>query len=169
MKVFSDLSHFLFEMEEHYGHHKLKQTNKEVLVQCGITVHPEPCPVPTDFSMDACQDSLPLDLGDVYLESQGSIVQFDLTLKNICPGKRTALAVILTELDSSGNEQQRGMKTMTIPAHTASGCRDIRVECIRFILPSDLNFASSVSGCRGRNFKVRLMAHSIDTDFRCCD
>ncbi len=82
----------------------------EVFVQCGIIVHPEPCPVPIDFSMEGCQDSLKLDLGDVYLESQGRIVQFDLTLKNICPGKRTALAVILTEIDTSGNEQQRGLK-----------------------------------------------------------
>ncbi|MBB5264288.1 hypothetical protein HNP82_001399 [Catenibacillus scindens] len=62
--------------------------------------------------MEGCQDSLKLDLGDVYLESQGRIVQFDLTLKNICPGKRTALAVILTEIDTSGNEQQRGLKTI---------------------------------------------------------
>lgn len=141
----------------------------EVFVQCGIIVHPEPCPVPIDFSMEGCQDSLKLDLGDVYLESQGRIVQFDLTLKNICPGKRTALAVILTEIDTSGNEQQRGLKTITIPAHTATGCRDVRVKCIRFVLPEDLNSGTSSSMCRQRNFKVRLIAHSIDTDFRCCN
>ena len=143
----------------------------EVTVDCPITVTPEPCPVPISFSLSRCQDSLVLDLGNVFLESQGRIVQFDITLKNICPGKRTALAVILTEVDSSGKEYQRGMKTLTIPAHYASGCRDILVQCVKFILPEDLctDTNCTASMCRQRNFMVRTFAHSIDTDFRCCE
>ncbi len=143
----------------------------QVNVDCPIIITPEPCPVPVNFSMDSCQDSMTLDLGDTYLESQGRIVQFDLTLKNICPGKRTALAVFLTETDPAGNQLQRGMKAMTIPAHNAPGCRDLHVKCIKFILPEDTDTlaAAAPTMCRRRNFQVRFFAHSIDTDFRCCE
>ena len=71
-----------------------------------------------------------VDLGDVYLESQGRIIQMDVTIKNVCPGKRVALAAILTEVDQDGIEHQRGMKSITIPAHSFPVCRDVLVKCI---------------------------------------
>ena len=95
----------------------------------------------------------------------------NVTVKNVCPKKRVALAVILTEVGEDGMEYQRGMKTITIPAHNFPGCRDILVKCIKFVLPEDL----AVSGgnpetlCNIRQFKVRTIAHNIDTDYRCCD
>ena len=103
----------------------------------------------------------------MYQESQGRILQLSVTLKDICPGKRTALAAILTEVDQQGNEYPRGIKTLTIPAHTASGCRDIRVRCIKFVVPEDLDVSggSPPSTCDQRNFKARFIAHSIDSDF----
>ena len=110
-------------------------------------------------------------MGDVPIEYQGCILDISMCLKNVCPGKRVALAVILTEVDEHGVEYQRGMKALTIPAHNAPNCRDVRVRCIKFVVPEDLD----VSGCRcggmcsQRNFKVRLIAHNIDTDFRCCE
>lgn len=143
-----------------------------VLVDCGIVVDPEPCPVPIDLKVEGCEDSVEVDLGDTYLESLGRIVQLDVTVKNVCPGKRVALGVILTEVDANGDEYQRGMKAITIPAHTSPSCRDILVKCIKFVLPEDLDVsAGSVpnSMCNTRNLKVRLIAHNIDTDFRCCD
>ena len=143
-----------------------------VLVDCGIVVDPEPCPVPIDLKVEGCEDSVEVDLGDTYLESLGRIVQLDVTVKNVCPGKRVALGVILTEVDGNGDEYQRGMKAITIPAHTSPSCRDILVKCIKFVLPEDLDVsAGSVpnSMCNTRNLKVRLIAHNIDTDFRCCD
>lgn len=76
--------------------------NPAVYVDCGIVIHPEPCPVPVEFTMEGCQDSITVDLGDTYLESLGRIVQVDVTVKNVCPGKRVALAAILTEVDSKG-------------------------------------------------------------------
>ena len=48
----------------------------------------------------------------------GCIIQMDVTIKNVCPGKRVALAAILTEVDEHGMEYQRGMKALTIPAHS---------------------------------------------------
>lgn len=91
-----------------------------VRVECGIVVNPEQCPIPVDLSVGGCQDSLVVDLGDTELESLGRIVQLDVTVKNVCPGKRVALGVILTEVDSEGMEYQRGMKAITIPAHMLS-------------------------------------------------
>ncbi len=111
-----------------------------VLVDCGIVVDPEPCPVPIDLKVEGCEDSVEVDLGDTYLESLGRIVQLDVTVKNVCPGKRVALGVILTEVDANGDEYQRGMKAITIPAHTSPSCRDILVKCIKFVLPEDLMY-----------------------------
>ncbi len=142
-----------------------------VTVDCGIVVVPEPCPHPIDLTVGGCQDSIVVDLGDVYLESLGRIVQLDVTVKNVCPYKRVALGVILTETYPHGVEYQRGMKAITIPAHTYPTCRDILVRCIKFVLPEDLNVSCGKPGamCGPRNLKVRLIAHNIDTDFRCCD
>lgn len=142
-----------------------------VLVECGIVVNPEPCPVPVNLTIDGCQDSVVIDAGDAYLESLGRILQLNVTVKNVCPGRRVALAVILTELDPNGEEYQRGMKAVTIPAHNSPSCRDILVRCIKFVLPEDLDVSGGTPKaiCNPRNFKVRFIAHNIDTDYRCCD
>lgn len=142
-----------------------------VEVDCGTVVTPEPCPTPVNFTVDGCQDSAEVDLGDVYLESAGRIVELNLTVKNVCPHRRTALGIILTEIDCAGKEHPRGMKTVTLPAHSAPSCRDIRVKCIKFVLPDDLDVSCSQGGsmCGARNLRVRVIAHNIDTDYRCCD
>ena len=111
-----------------------------------------------------------VDLGDVFLESQGRIVQLNLTLKNVCPNKRVALGVVLTEVDDNGTEYPRGLKTFAIPAHSRPSCQDILVKCIKFVLPEELNVSGNTTAmCNARNLKVRVIAHNIDTDFRCCD
>ena len=142
-----------------------------VIVDCGIVVNPEECPNPIDFSVEGCSDAVLVDLGDTYLESMGRIVQMDVTIKNVCPGKRVALAAILTEEDENGMEYQRGMKAMTIPAHNAPTCRDVLVKCIKFVVPEDLTVSggSAQTMCNQRNFKARFIAHNIDTDYRCCE
>ena len=142
-----------------------------VTVECSVVVHPEPCPVPVDFDIAGCEDSIVLDMGNTYLDSLGRILQLDVTVKNVCPGKRVALGVVLTEVDDEGNEYQRGMKAITIPAHNSSTCRDVLVKCIKFVLPEDLSVANNTEGsmCSTRSFKARFIAHHIDTDFRCCD
>ena len=121
--------------------------------------------------MEGCQDSVVYNVGDVYLESLGRILQLNVNLKRVCPNKRVALAVILTEVDQNGNEYPRGMKTITVPAHHAPTCRDILVECIKFVLPEDLDVSGGTPQalCDTRNFKVRVFANNIDFDFQCCD
>ena len=124
-----------------------------------------------EVSIGGCRDSVVYDVGDVYLESLGRILQLDINLKNVCPGRRVALGIVLTEVDRKGDEHQRGLKTITIPAHQYAGCRDVLVKCVKFVLPEDLNVSGGMTGgiCSTRNFKVRVIAHNIDYDFRCCD
>jgi len=143
----------------------------EIEVNCETVVTPEECPEPVEISIDGCEDSVEFDAGALSLESLGCIVRLDVTLKNVCPNRRVALAAVMTEVDPNGIEYKRGMKAMTIPAHTSAACRDVRVRCIKFVLPEDLDVSggSTASLCNGRNFKARFIAHYIDTDFECCN
>ena len=139
-------------------------------VDCDIIIRPEHCPKPVELAVDGCEDSVHFDAGDLGMESLGRIVQLDVRLRDVCPHKRVALGVLLSEVDKEGNENKRGLKAMTIPAHTRETCRDITVRNIRFVLPEDLDVSDSpCSICNERNFKARFIAHYIDHDFDCCD
>lgn len=141
----------------------------EIDVNCGIEVVPESCPVPVEIPAEGCSDTIEFDAGSIVLESAGRILQLDVTIQNVCPNKRVALAVLLNETDPEGNEYRRGMKTMTIPAHTQASCRDVTVRCIKFVLPEDLDVSGTGTGtCNTRNFKARFIANYIDSDFECC-
>lgn len=138
-------------------------------VDCGIVIRPEACPEPVDVTIDGCTDTVEFDACEIGMESLGRIVQLDVTLRNVCPHKRVALAVLLHEVDSCGNEYKRGMKTMTVPAHTRATCHDVTVRCIKFVLPEDLDVSGSTDSiCNCRKFKARFIAHYIDNDFECC-
>lgn len=89
-----------------------------VEVDCGTVVQ-EPCPVPVDFSIESCDDFAVFDAGDVRLESLGRILELNFTVKRVCPGKRVALGVLLSEVGENGDEYPRGMKALTLPAHNA--------------------------------------------------
>lgn len=142
----------------------------ELDVDCDIIIRPELCPEPIDLAVNGCEDSVHFDAGNLWMESLGRIVQLDVRLRNVCPHKRVALAVLLSEVDQEGNEYKRGLKTMTIPAHTRETCRDVTVRNIKFVLPEDLDVSGSpCSICNTRNFKARFIAHYIDNDFECCD
>jgi len=142
----------------------------EITVDCGVVIIPETCPEPAELTVDGCEDTIEFDAGELGMESLGRIIKLDVTLKNVCPNKRVALAAILTELDDNGNEYKRGMKTVTIPAHTNSSCRNVTVRCIKFVLPEDLDVSgSSDSICNKRSFKARFIANYIDNDFDCCE
>lgn len=142
-----------------------------VTVDCDVVVRPEPCPVPVSFEIDGCRDFVEMDFGATRMASQGRILQMDVTVKNVCPCKRVALAAILTEVDDNGNEYARGTKTLTIPAHSQSGCRDVLVKGIHFVLPEDLDVSGCTDDgiCNTRNFKARFISHYIDSDYQCCD
>ena len=142
----------------------------ELEVDCDIIVRPEICPEPVELTVDGCEDMLEFDAGDLGMESLGRIVQLSVTLKNVCPHRRVALAAILTEVDDHGLEYKRGMKTVLVPAHTKESCRDVTVRCIKFVLPESLDVSGSTSSiCNARNFKARFIANYIDDDFTCCN
>lgn len=141
----------------------------QIEVDCGVIVIPEPCPEPVEVVTEGCGDEIEIDAGTVLLESLGRILKLDITIPNVCPGRRLALAVILTEVDENGDEYRRGMKTLVIPAHGADFCRDVTVRCIRFVLPEELDTSGTpTSLCDERRFKVRFIANYIDAGFSCC-
>ena len=142
----------------------------ELDVDCDIIIRPEICPEPVELTVDGCEDMLEFDAGDLGMESLGRIVQLSVTLKNVCPHRRVALAAILTEVDDHGLEYKRGMKTVLVPAHTQESCRDVTVRCIKFVLPESLDVSGSTSSiCNARNFKARFIANYIDDNFTCCN
>lgn len=142
----------------------------KIEVDCGDDVFPESCPTPKSVEIDGCHDTVEFNFGNLELESLGRILQLDVTLKNVCPNKRVALAAIVTEVDQYGIEHKRGMKTMTVPAHTKPSCSDVIVRCIKFVLPEDLDVNGSPRGlCNERHFKVRFIANYIDSGFDCCN
>ncbi len=129
----------------------------------------EGCPTPVNVTFEGCQDTLEFDASEICLDSVGRILQLDVTLKNICPNRRVALAVILDEVSNNNIEYQRGIKTFVVPAHTKDSCKNVTIRCITFVLPESLNVSGSTCGiCGERKFKARFIAHYIDNDFKCC-
>ena len=150
--------------------HEVTFPDPKVEINCLVPVIPEECPAPMPITAEGCQDFIKFDAGEIHLESLGRIIELDVTIKNVCPGKRTALAVILTEEDCENAEQPRGLKTFTIPAHDAPGCRDVLIKCIRFVVPEDIALTGMPDSlCSPRRFKVRFIAHPIDFAYRCCE
>ena len=147
----------------------VKFPSPEITVDCGTIICPEGCPEPVDVTIGGCDDVIEYNAGEIGLDSPGRILELDATIKNVCPGRRVALAVILNEVDDEENEHKRGLKTITVPAHDRDSCRDVTVRCIRFVLPEDLDVSGDPDAiCNERKFKARFIAYYIDNDFECC-
>ncbi|MGN0563949.1 MAG: VWA domain-containing protein [Candidatus Heritagella sp.] len=142
----------------------------EIEVDCSSDVFPEDCPHPVEVTIGGCEDAVEFDAGDLNMESLGRILQVDVTVKNVCPHRRVALGVIVTELDDKDNEYKRGLKTVVIPAHNHPTCRDVTVRCLKFVLPEELDVSGRTDAlCNRRKFRVRFIVHYIDNDFVCCE
>ncbi len=116
-----------------------------------------------DFTVSGCNDMVEFDAGDVAMLQDGKLLSVDVTLKSVCPGKRVALATLLSELDSTGAEQRRGMRCMTVSAQTGDQPCDIAVRGIRFVLPADISLSSG----NVRRLRLRFICHYIDSDINC--
>lgn len=143
--------------------------NPCVHVECCGEVRPDHCPEAVDFTIEGCRNVEVVDLGSICQEGLGRIVELNATIKNVCPGKKTAVAAILTEIGMNGEESERGMKIFTIPAQNGKRCCDIQVKGIRFVIPEDLNDSGGGSICRKRRLRARFIAHSIDSGITCPD
>lgn len=140
----------------------------EIIVDCGSEICVDGCPEVAELTVGGCGDFIEFDGGELEMSSLGRILQLSVTLKNVCPNKRVALAVIIAEVGCDGTEYSRGLKTMSIPAHTGDGCRDVTVRCIRFVLPEELSCNAS-GMCNTRCLRARFIANYIDSDFACGD
>lgn len=116
------------------------------------------------FSMDHCTDTMSCELDGMELEHRGRIVELNVRLRSVCPGKRTALGILLYETDENGRSEPRGMKTLTVPSHNEAHPCDITVRRIRFVLPEDLRLCPEGEA---RRFAVHTAAHYIDADASC--
>lgn len=137
-----------------------------VNVKCDVVVCAEPCPTPVDVVAERCSDTVVVDVGDVQLGGQGRVIQLELTVKDVCPNRRVALGVMLEEVGPDGKTEPRGFKAYTIPAHNQPGCRDVQVQCIRFVVPEDVSLWGK-SLCDTRRFQVQVIAQAMEGEFRC--
>ena len=92
-------------------------------------------------------------------ENIGRVLDVNMTLRNVCPGRRSAVGVHLVELDEQGAEYARGFRSLTVPAHNAGCNRDVQLPSMRFILPEDVSVAGN--GSR-RHFVVRTTNHYLE-------
>lgn len=117
-----------------------------------------------EIIFNACDDIKNCDIGNFDVDETGKILRLSLTLNDVCPRKRVALAVMLFELDSRGKEYERGLKIMTIPESEKNVPRDIKVKDIVFILPDDI----SVGTNGRRRFVARVETNYIDINTEHC-
>ena len=131
---------------------------------------PEPCPEPMAIVVPPCQDAVQAVLPDVGPGGLGRIVQLDVVLKSVCPGKRLAVSVILGEVDANGLAAPRGVKHILVPAQPGSQCLDVTLKCIQFSLPEALDPSGDGSSlCKDRKLQAQVIANYVDTDFACCE
>ena len=102
-------------------------------------------------------------LPNMQLDEDGRVLEVSMTLRAICPNRRVAVGIMLTEVDAAGNEHPRGFKAIAVDAHHGACCADIAVQRTRFILPESLRVDGCTGVCNGRrHFIVRAEAHYID-------
>lgn len=114
----------------------------------------------------SCEDKKCRNIGrfEVGNNQKGKILRLSLTLKDVCPSKRTAVAVTLYELDARGKKHERGLRILTVPASGKPYPSDIEVTGICFILPDDIS-----TGTNGnRRFTAEVISEYIDVITRDC-
>ena len=147
----------------------LTQPGQSAEATCPGTIWPEPCPEPTAIVVPSCQDAVQVALPDIGPGALGRIVQLDVVLKSVCPGKRLAVSMILGEVDANGLATPRGVKHILVPAQSGDQCLDVTLKCIQFSLPEALDPTGNGSSlCKDRNLQAQVIANYVDTDFACC-
>lgn len=113
------------------------------------------------MTIDGCSDRLACTIAEVRPDGRGHIVEINVRVRGVCPGKRVAMAVRLYELNDGDEEFPRGQRIILLPAHHEQSDRDILARELRFVLPGALD----LSGSRGRRrFRAHVFAHYVDFD-----
>lgn len=126
-----------------------------------------PCPDPVAITASGCEECVCADLGCTSLETSGRILNLSMTLKGLCPGKRVAVGILVSEVDACGNVYDCGFKTLVIPpqrSSTGGFCAPVRVRGMRFVVPDSI---PGLPHCAKRTFLVRVFTNTID--FCGCD
>jgi len=118
------------------------------------------CGDETHVYFDTCEGTKEVTVCGTCQDDQalGRVLDVVTTLRNVCPGRRSAVGLTLTEVDNDGAEYARGFRAISVPAHSARCPQDITLESVRFILPEDLSLQ------RRRHFVVRTDHHYLDAD-----
>ena len=134
---------------------------------------PEPgdfCPEPVCIRGESCRDRICGIPVDTCLSGLGRIVEVQATVRDVCPNKALAVAVILTETDPEGKEHNRGMKVFEVPPREGTDCADVTLNCIQFVVPESVRTWDCCKNlCGQRSFRARVLANYLDTDFSCCE
>jgi len=127
---------------------------------CGCGVQHETACGETHIWFESCDGAKEITLSSECHneDSVGRILDVNMTLCNVCPGRRAAVGMHLVELDEAGTEYQRGFRAITVPAHNGAQNRDVALPAVRFIIPEDVAVSN---GCR-RHFVVRTDNHYMD-------
>ncbi|WP_250278550.1 vWA domain-containing protein [[Clostridium] colinum] len=136
--------------------------NPEITIDCTKTVIVDPCPEPKNIVFENCENYLEYDLGDYALDHLGRILELSLTIKNVCPNKKVALAITVNEIDDNNTENKKAMKIISVPIHNSNACEDIRLTNIKFVLPEEDNLI-----CKERKFAIRVIGNYIDDNPIC--
>lgn len=121
----------------------------------------------THVYFEPCQESRVVTVaeGCDNESGMGRTLDVEMTLRDVCPGRRVAVGMELSEVDENGREHSCGFRAVTVPAHNRSAACDIGVERVRFILPESAradNDRSGLCGCR-RHFVLRTVNHYVDS------
>ncbi len=118
----------------------------------------------THVYFEPCEETKAVTLTEGSVDGTGRTLDISMTLRGVCPSKRVAVGITITEVDNIGNEYPRGFRAVTLPAHSGSGCCDIAVPVTRFILPDDVRVDGGTGLCSGRrHFVVRTACHYADS------
>lgn len=111
----------------------------------------------THIYFDACENSKEVTvIGSCEEDSLGRVLDVNVTLRNVCPGRCSSLGINLSEMDDDGTEYARGFRAISVPAHNARTNQDIQLDAVRFVLPEDRRLQ------RRRHLIVRTTHHYLD-------
>lgn len=107
------------------------------------------------FCVDGCCEQVNRDLGLINIANLGQIINVSLTLRNVCPNRKIAIAITLVEIDQCCREHQRAFRVFEIQT-PSTPCGNLRVNNLRFAIPVE-------NSCQKRRFRFLITANYSDT------
>ena len=104
-----------------------------------------------------CESIKSVRITETLPDSEGRMLDVAMTLQNVCPGRRVFVGLSAHEVVEGGEEELRGFRALTLPAHHDGAAHAVDAPPIRFILPEE----GSRPG-RPRHFVLRAYAHYAD-------